>query len=105
MHTHTSGSEHVHSYQHEPCIYSFKVNSALLSRCKVFVLKRLDQDQIESILSRALEKWRGEEYQVDHDSKDKEAIKQLAVYSDGDGKWMDEQEEEKRGGGRGETMH
>ncbi|CAO3654893.1 unnamed protein product [Mucor fragilis] len=63
---------------------SFKVNSALLSRCKVFVLKRLDQDQIESILSRALERWRGEEYQVDHDSKDKEAIKQLAVYSDGD---------------------
>ncbi|EPB83966.1 ATPase [Mucor circinelloides 1006PhL] len=62
---------------------SFKVNSALLSRCKVFVLKRLDQDQIESILTRGLEKWRGEENQVDN-SKDKDALKQLAVYSDGD---------------------
>ncbi|KAL9546382.1 hypothetical protein MBANPS3_006699 [Mucor bainieri] len=63
---------------------SFKVNSALLSRCKVFVLKRLDQDQIESILTRGLEKWRGEEgAHVDH-TKDKEALKQLAVYSDGD---------------------
>ncbi|KAK4515220.1 Ribosomal protein L28e [Mucor velutinosus] len=63
---------------------SFKVNSALLSRCKVFVLKRLDQDQIESILTRGLQKWRGEEeIQTDH-SKDKEALKQLAVYSDGD---------------------
>lgn len=61
------------------------MNSALLSRCKVFVLKRLDQDQIESILTRGLEKWRGEENQVDN-SKDKDALKQLAVYSDGDGK-------------------
>lgn len=68
-----------------PFFFSFKVNSALLSRCKVFVLKRLDQDQIESILTRGLEKWRGEENQVDN-SKDKDALKQLAVYSDGDGK-------------------
>ncbi|OAC98439.1 hypothetical protein MUCCIDRAFT_149854 [Mucor lusitanicus CBS 277.49] len=62
---------------------SFKVNSALLSRCKVFVLKRLDQDQIESILTRGLQQWRGEDTQVDA-TKDKEALKQLAVYSDGD---------------------
>ncbi|KAG1082498.1 hypothetical protein G6F42_022559 [Rhizopus arrhizus] len=41
------------------------------------------QNQIESILTRGLEKWRGEENQVDN-SKDKDALKQLAVYSDGD---------------------
>ena len=62
---------------------SFKVNSALLSRCKVFVLKQLDQKQIEAILTRALQKWRGDT--VVDASKDKEALEQLAVYSDGDG--------------------
>ncbi|KAI7894892.1 DNA polymerase III, clamp loader complex, gamma/delta/delta subunit [Mucor mucedo] len=62
---------------------SFKVNSALLSRCKVFVLKTLNQDHIEAILTRGLEEWRGEEVVVDTD-KDKDAIKQLAVFSDGD---------------------
>jgi replication-associated recombination protein RarA len=51
----------------------------------VFVLKRLDQEQIEAILTRALEKWRGEENQQKDNSKDKDALKQLAVYSDGDG--------------------
>lgn len=51
----------------------------------MFVLKRLDQDQIEAILTRALEKWRGEENQQQDNSKDKDALKQLAVYSDGDG--------------------
>ncbi|CEP19688.1 hypothetical protein [Parasitella parasitica] len=62
---------------------SFKVNSALLSRCKVFVLKRLDQEQIEAILTRALGKWRGNDNPVDS-SKDQAALNQLAVYSDGD---------------------
>ncbi|KAG2213172.1 hypothetical protein INT47_011321, partial [Mucor saturninus] len=62
---------------------SFKVNSALLSRCKVFVLKTLNQDHIEAILTRGLEEWRGEEVVVETD-KDKDAIKQLAVFSDGD---------------------
>ncbi|KAI8644291.1 DNA polymerase III, clamp loader complex, gamma/delta/delta subunit [Parasitella parasitica] len=52
-------------------------------RCKVFVLKRLDQDQIESILTRGLEKWRGIVGTADS-SKDKAALTQLAVYSDGD---------------------
>ena len=51
----------------------------------MFVLKRLDQEQIEAILTRALEKWRGEENQQKDNSKDKDALKQLAVYSDGDG--------------------
>lgn len=64
---------------------SFKVNSALLSRCKVFVLQRLDEHQIEAILTRGLQKWRGlDDDDVVDTSKDKDALKQLAVYSDGD---------------------
>jgi putative ATPase len=47
------------------------------------VLQRLDQDQIESILTRGLQEWRGDEEVVDA-NKDKEALKQLAVFSDGD---------------------
>lgn len=57
----------------------------------MFVLKRLDQDQIEAILTRALEKWRGEENQQQHNSKEKDALKQLAVYSDGDGIYIIQQ--------------
>jgi len=33
---------------------SFEVNSALLSRCKVFIVKRIEADGIESIVNRAL---------------------------------------------------
>lgn len=62
------------------------MNSALLSRCKVFVLKTLNQDHIESILTRGLEEWRGKDIIVDTE-KDKDALKQLAVFSDGDGKF------------------
>ncbi|GAA5798558.1 DNA polymerase III, clamp loader complex, gamma/delta/delta subunit [Helicostylum pulchrum] len=63
---------------------SFKVNSALLSRCKVFVLQRLDQDHIEAILTRGLRKWRGEGVEEMDTSKDADAINQLAIFSDGD---------------------
>ena len=38
---------------------SFEVNGALLSRCKVFVLKALDQEDIKEILQRALTDPRG----------------------------------------------
>ncbi|KAI8369072.1 DNA polymerase III, clamp loader complex, gamma/delta/delta subunit [Blakeslea trispora] len=62
---------------------SFKVNSALLSRCKVFVLERLEQHHIQAILTRALIQWRGEE-KVKDGQEEKAAIKQLASYSDGD---------------------
>jgi putative ATPase len=49
------------------------------------VLKRLEEDHIQAILTRALEKWRGEEYSSLVDSaKDIDAIQHLAVYSDGD---------------------
>lgn len=49
------------------------------------MLQRLNEDQIKAILTRALGKWRGDEEVIDS-SMDKEAVKQLAVYSDGDGK-------------------
>ncbi len=49
------------------------------------MLQRLDQDQIEAILTRGLQKWRGDDIDSDM-SKDKDALNQLAVYSDGDGK-------------------
>lgn len=61
---------------------SFKVNSALLSRCRVFVLQRLDQEKIEIILTRALQHWKGSEQLGEQEI---EGIRQLAVYSDGDG--------------------
>lgn len=70
-------------------INSFKVNSALLSRCKVFVLKRLEEDQIKAILTRALEKWREDDHVHVDSERDAEALKHLAVYSDGDGKFID----------------
>lgn len=50
------------------------------------MLQRLDQDHIEAILTRALEKWRGEDATDFNTSMDKDALKQLAIYSDGDGK-------------------
>ncbi|OBZ87256.1 ATPase WRNIP1 C26H5.02c [Choanephora cucurbitarum] len=59
---------------------SFKVNSALLSRCKVFVLERLDQQHIQTILSRALVRWRGKE----EAEEEQLALEQLAAFSDGD---------------------
>lgn len=59
------------------------MNSALLSRCRVFVLKRLNEEEIESILTRALYQWRENANISTEESK---SIKQLAAYSDGDGK-------------------
>ncbi|SAM09442.1 hypothetical protein [Absidia glauca] len=90
---------------------SFKVNAALLSRCRVFVLKQLSTDEIVFILTRALQRWRSQmddlpqhqEQQIrDYDTpagnadvennpnvkpacdSEKEAISFLANYSDGD---------------------
>jgi putative ATPase len=53
-----------------------------LSRCRVFVLQRLDQEKIEVILTRALQHWKGSEQLGEQEI---EGIRQLAVYSDGDG--------------------
>ncbi|CAO3607054.1 unnamed protein product [Cunninghamella echinulata] len=86
---------------------SFKVNSALLSRCRVFVLKQLTTDHITMILANALFKWRyqgtnnnylesnnkndddGEQKNGDSlisqlDEPEKDAITFLANFSDGD---------------------
>ncbi|RUP29956.1 Werner helicase interacting protein [Jimgerdemannia flammicorona] len=39
---------------------SFKVNAALLSRCRVFVLERIGEEEMVRILKRAVQVWRGE---------------------------------------------
>ncbi|CAO3638239.1 unnamed protein product [Cunninghamella blakesleeana] len=77
---------------------SFKVNAALLSRCRVFVLKQLTTDHITMILKNALLKWRypdhhhhNNEKEEDGDdiiskleSSENDAITFLANFSDGD---------------------
>ncbi|ORY90026.1 DNA polymerase III, clamp loader complex, gamma/delta/delta subunit [Syncephalastrum racemosum] len=62
---------------------SFKVNSALLSRCRVFVLKQLTTEQLTDILSRALSRWRDTEERTTN-PQELDALRLLAVFSDGD---------------------
>ena len=59
---------------------SFELNAALLSRCKVFVLKRLTDDALESIIKRA-ERQVGRALPVTD-----EAREQLKSMADGDGR-------------------
>jgi putative ATPase len=64
---------------------SFEVNSALLSRCRVFTLKALTEEQVLIILRRAL-----------HDTErglgklaitiDEDALRQIAIFANGDGR-------------------
>ncbi|KAK9465727.1 DNA polymerase III, clamp loader complex, gamma/delta/delta subunit [Lipomyces arxii] len=54
---------------------SFKVNSALLSRCRVFVLQKLSQDEIYAIISRQA-----------NDDLTPDASRYLASLADGDGR-------------------
>ena len=61
---------------------SFELNSALLSRCQVFVLNRLNEDDFEELLKRA-EKEEGKELPIDEEAR--EFIKKIA---DGDGRYM-----------------
>ena len=61
---------------------SFEINSALLSRCKVFVLKALETEELVSLLKRALTDPRGFGGQ-DIDISD-ETLKKIAVFSNGD---------------------
>ncbi len=61
---------------------SFEVNGALLSRCKVFVLKALSDDEIFALLKRALTDKRGfggQKVQIEE-----ELLRRLAVFADGD---------------------
>lgn len=61
---------------------SFKVQNALLSRCRTFTLSRLSGDDVRRILERALEEER-ETYTLS-DLVDSELIEYLSAFSDGD---------------------
>ena len=61
---------------------SFKVQSALLSRCRTFTLQKLDDGDIEQILKRALEV-EGPNYGPSQ-LVDDELVTYLAAFSDGD---------------------
>lgn len=61
---------------------SFELNAALLSRCQVFVLKRLDINHFEELLKRA-ENETGRKLPIDDDAR--EFIKSVA---DGDGRYL-----------------
>lgn len=61
---------------------SFEVNAALLSRCKVFVLKSLSEDDIEKLLRHALESEKGFAYQKVKMSD--RQIRAIAVFANGD---------------------
>ncbi len=61
---------------------SFEVNNALLSRCRVFVLKELTSDDILSLLKRALKSEKGfGAYKVDISDDD---LKIIAEFANGD---------------------
>jgi putative ATPase len=61
---------------------SFEVNSALLSRCKVIALKRLDADALLQILKRS-EEFTGKNLPLDDDGK-----AALCNMADGDGRYL-----------------
>ncbi|MDN2453397.1 replication-associated recombination protein A [Lactobacillus sp. UCMA15818] len=61
---------------------SFEINSALLSRCKVFVLKALKQSDIIRLLKRTLSNPDGFAKQIIHIGDDE--IKAIANFADGD---------------------
>ena len=61
---------------------SFEVNGALLSRCKVFVLQPLTEDEITALLRRALTDERGLAEQ--HVSISDDLLRRIAVFANGD---------------------
>ena len=61
---------------------SFEVNGALLSRCKVFVLKGLTEDDISALLKRALTDPRGFGYQKIETEDD--VLRLIASFANGD---------------------
>jgi putative ATPase len=62
---------------------SFEINSALLSRCRVYVLKPLTEDQIVALLQRALSDGERGLGQMNLEATD-EALRKIAAYSSGD---------------------
>lgn len=86
-HTPTSKEIICNTNAYTPRNPSFKVQSALLSRCRTFTLSKLSQADVESILCRALKA----ESQADDEENavvfpllDDEMIKYLARFADGD---------------------
>ena len=61
---------------------SFEVNGALLSRCKVFVLKGLTEDDLLALLKRALTDQRGFGYQKIE--TDDDTLRLIAAFANGD---------------------
>jgi putative ATPase len=61
---------------------SFELNAALLSRCQVFVLQRLDHDALETLLTRA-EAAEGRKLPLDAEARDS-----LIAMADGDGRFV-----------------
>ena len=62
---------------------SFEINSALLSRCRVYVLKQLTEEQLVALLRRALTDAERGLGQLHLQASD-EALRKIAVYSSGD---------------------
>ncbi|MGB0683027.1 MAG: replication-associated recombination protein A [Magnetovibrionaceae bacterium] len=61
---------------------SFELNAALLSRCQVMVLNRLDEPALETLLSRA------ERYQAEALPLEDSARQALKAMADGDGRYL-----------------
>ncbi len=61
---------------------SFEVNGALLSRCKVFVLKALSEDDLCSLLRRAMESPKG--FGNQHVVVSDDVLRMIAVFANGD---------------------
>ncbi len=61
---------------------SFEVNGALLSRCKVFVLKALSEDDLFTLLRRAIESKKGFGNQKVEISDD--VLRMIAIFANGD---------------------
>jgi putative ATPase len=65
---------------------SFSVNSALLSRCRVFVLKQLEIEHVMSLLRRAVDVKTKDLEELGKVLKiDESVLNRLAVLCDGDG--------------------
>jgi len=62
---------------------SFELNAALLSRCRVFVLQKLDSSDIEILIRRALSDTENG-LQSQHPEIDDDSIRALAIAADGD---------------------
>ena len=56
---------------------SFRLNSALLSRCRVIVLSKLESDEIEAILRRALDRLQAVEEGEEEGRVEGEAVVRL----------------------------